>query len=86
MIFKLSTKSKIYNNVEDMNYLISLGFSFKSFDSVDPETNEVFEGMRITGEPTIEINSAEEICELSKNYTRIIIEGDKITFFDDYLD
>lgn len=71
MKFNLSTSGWSYSEQDEISRLEKLGFTF---------------GPRkyIAGEPTIEINTLDELMEFVKEYGQIVLDIDTIEIYDDY--
>lgn len=74
MKFNLSTTGYFYNNKEEIDSLKELGFSFEQHK----------QEYAISGNPTIEINTLEELVEFSKKHGHIILDGNNIEIYDNY--
>ena len=74
MEFKLSTRGFFYNEKKEMELLETLGFKFKFYKN---------NNFIIKGTPIININSLEELIELSKKFNcQIIVSDKRIEIYD----
>lgn len=74
MIFTLSTTKYYYPDKNQREKFEKLGFTF---DLLDKPDSFFYDSYTINGKPTIEINTIEELIELSKTYGELIISDDK---------
>ena len=75
MKFSLRTIGSGYSK-DEKDKLMALGFRFRR------EYENLF---WIKGyEPEIELNSLEELVNFTNRYGQVILEGNEITFYDDY--
>ena len=76
MKFSIRTTGYMYDD-EGKEMLEPLGFTFlKEGRGCSPH--------KIQGDPTIEIDTLEELVDLSKKYGDLIINVDSIEIYDDY--
>jgi hypothetical protein len=92
MKFSLSTVEHYYNK-EDMEKLSKLGFKFKFLDeSCIWNPNDLGEFEILDSEPSIEINSLEDLLNFSREYGSVILNTNtiddvpKIEIYDGYID
>lgn len=76
MIFTISTTGNHYSNLEDINKLEDIGFTFKKLD------NNRF---KIEGRPKVEINTLDELIQFSIKHGELILLENHIQILDDYL-
>jgi hypothetical protein len=75
MKFTLSTAAYYYPEEAKRIPLEKLGFRFVKSD---------YKAYHISGVPTIEINSLEELIDFSNKWGSIIVEGDSIEIYNGY--
>lgn len=75
MEFILSTSGYFYPEKEEREKLESIGFTFKPSDS---------QGYTIDGEPTIKIETLQELIDFSNEWGQIIVSDGHIEIYDDY--
>ena len=76
MIFKLQTSSYFYS--EDYKDYKELGFTFTPFR----RTGEY--SFIIEGEPTVTLNTLEELVEFEETWGSLVFTGDTIEIYDGY--
>ena len=81
MLFKITTVKYRYRQNDKADYE-SLGFEFVLGD-IDEHRRDRY---TIMGDIEKEISTPEELVAISNTFDRIIIEGDKITIYDDYVE
>lgn len=79
MKFKLNTAAGFYSK-EDVSKLIELGFRFRD-DTHGPGVYKINDKTL-----TINIDTLEELVDFAKTHEAIIINGDTITIYDDYIE
>ncbi len=75
MKFKIETTGYFYQNLEDINRLEQIGFTFEKSDYKD---------FKITGNPEIEINTLEELIQFGNKHGEIIVSDGHIEIYDNY--
>ena len=75
MKFSLGTIGSAYSK-DEKDKLMALGFRFRR----EYENLFCIEGY----EPEIELNSLEELVNFTNRYGQVILEGNEMTFYDDY--
>ncbi len=85
MKFNITVTGDFYkaNQEKETDRLKELGFKFKKLEEDEfmgyTTKLEYFED-----DPTIEINSLEELIDFNKKYGRIILSGNQIEIYNDY--
>ena len=74
MKFKLKTSQSFYPSQSLHKEMIDFGYEPKDSD---------FDEWLAKGQTTIELNSLEELLELSKRHGELIIDGETIEIYDD---
>ncbi len=83
MKFELSTSGMFYSDKEQVEGLKELGFTFEPSRSFTKRDRGVDDYV-ISGEPTIEIETLEELVAFSERWGEIIVEKDSIEIYDNY--
>jgi hypothetical protein len=78
--FNLLTAGRFYTK-EDAEKLSSLGFEFTLSESCIKS----FPPYKISGNPSIEFTSLEELINFIDRWGEIVIDGKSIIIYDDYL-
>jgi len=77
MIFNLTSSGYFYHTESKLK-LEKLGFKFR------PETFGSYEFYKIDNDLTININSLDDIINLSKEFGELVINENTIEIYDDY--
>ena len=85
MIFRLDTSKSFYCD-DEKDKLEPLGFSFEFVKNEYLSGGDWYKNNTVHTEPTVEINSLDELIEFSKKYGQLIICADdnSIEIYDGY--
>ncbi len=83
MKFDLSTSGMFYSDKEQMEGLKELGFTFEPSRSFTKRDRGVDDYV-ISGEPTIEIETLEDLAKFAKKWGEVILWEDSIEIYDNY--
>lgn len=84
MKFKLTQTKRLFTDYEEdeMNKLKNLGFVFKEYKGID--SLEYYKYIVSQNDIFIEINTLEELLELSEEFGELIITKEEIEIYNDY--
>ena len=89
MKFKVTTTGYFYsstNNSEHIDKLKALGFKFKPYNQPDRLMKYYDLTIDETHKVELEFNSLEDLVRLSNEVRSIVLDGEEITIYDDYME
>lgn len=84
MKFKLRMTTDSFGKYsEGYNQALELGFTFERKEHMLPSQRNTYY-LELQGEPTVEINTIEELVDFTEKYGEIIVYKDTIEIYNDY--